>query len=90
MCQDCSSASTFWPKSVASVASRMLISAMRLRALGVELGAGAHEARVGPLQHARLLGVEIEIIAPLVKVGDAGEELAVEIAARSDAARASA
>ncbi len=34
---------------------------------------------MGPLQHARLLGVEIEVIAPLVEVGDAGEKLAVEV-----------
>ncbi len=73
MCQDCSSASTFWPKSVASVASRMLISVTRLRLLASSLAPARTNAVYGPLQQARFLDVEAEVFTALIEIGDAGE-----------------
>ncbi len=67
----------------------MLISAILLRLLASSL-APARTARMRPLQHASLLGIEAQVIAPLVEIGDAGEKLTVEIERASGAAPASA
>ena len=45
----------------------------------VERGAGPHETGVVAVEHARLLGVKTERLAPAIELGDAGIERAVEI-----------
>ena len=45
----------------------------------VERAASPHESSVIAVEHARLLGVKAEAVAPGIQVGDAGVERAVEI-----------
>ena len=77
--KDFSSARTFWPNCVPTLARRSLIAASRSCAFLLERRARSYEPRVIALQHAGLLGIERKRIAPVVQIGNPGVEGAVQV-----------
>ena len=75
--KDFSSASTFCPNWVPRLASRSLMAASRSCAGWSSGAAGAHEAGVVAVEHARLLRVQAKAVAAAVEVVDAGKERAL-------------
>ncbi len=65
--QACSSASTFWPNVRAERREALVDLGDARLGVGVEAGAGAHEAGVVALEHAALLGIELLALAARVR-----------------------